>query len=396
MRLQTRFLHEMIIFAAMEGFRIPDIPIAWQLFIFSFFCLFVLIQIFYYLYLFRRLAYYVPPQKAASQEYPVSVIICAKDEAENIANNLPGVLVQQYKTTHEVIMVNDNSTDESKYLLEELQRMFKQLNTIPLKQEAIMIPGKKFPLSVGIKSAKHEVLLLTDADCLPASDLWIQKMQEGYNENIEIVLGYGAFKKKPGMLNKLIRFEGFHTAMQYFSYTLAGRAYMGVGRNLSYKRDLFIRSKGFSSIYQVPGGDDDLFINMVADEKNTAIIIDKDAFTITEPQTTWKAWRKQKFRHYTTSKYYKPEHKSWLGLYSLSHSMMYVMLLVSAVMFNWWLTLSVMALKYLIQGIIMNRCMKKLNEGDLVPYFIFLDIWMFFYHLLFVPALWRRPAKTWK
>lgn len=338
----------------------------------------------------------MPPQKAASQEYPVSVIICAKDEAENIANNLPGVLVQQYKTTHEVILVNDNSTDESKYLLEELQRMFKQLNTIPLKQEAIMIPGKKFPLSVGIKSAKHEVLLLTDADCLPASDLWIQKMQEGYNENIEIVLGYGAFKKKPGMLNKLIRFEGFHTAMQYFSYTLAGRAYMGVGRNLSYKRDLFIRSKGFSSIYQVPGGDDDLFINMVADEKNTAIIIDKDAFTITEPQTTWKAWRKQKFRHYTTSKYYKPEHKSWLGLYSLSHSMMYVMLLVSAVMFNWWLTLSVMALKYLIQGIIMNRCMKKLNEGDLVPYFIFLDIWMFFYHLLFVPALWRRPAKTWK
>ena len=134
-----------------------------------------LIQIYYYLFLFNKLANYKEPQKEASQEYPVSVIICAKNEAENLVKNLPGILVQDYKTTHEIMIVNDNSTDESKYILEEFQRTFKNLTVIALKQEAKGIPGKKFPLSVGIKSSKHEIVLLTDADCIPASEHWLKK-----------------------------------------------------------------------------------------------------------------------------------------------------------------------------------------------------------------------------
>jgi hypothetical protein len=108
-------------------------------------------------------------------------------------------------------------------------------------------------------------------------------MQDAYNDGIEVVLGYGAYKKYPGMLNKFIRFETFHTALQYFSYALAGKPYMGVGRNLSYRKDIFVRNKGFSSINQIPSGDDDLFINMVATKENTAVVIDKDAHTLSEP-----------------------------------------------------------------------------------------------------------------
>ena len=126
-------------------------------------------------------------------------------------------------------------------------------------------------------------------------------MQDGYNGEKEIVLGYGAYHKCPGMLNKLIRFETFHTALQYLSYALAGVPYMGVGRNLSYKKDLFIRNKGFSSINHIPSGDDDLFINKVATNKNVAVIIDPDAVTRSVPKTTWSAWLKQKSRHYTTA-----------------------------------------------------------------------------------------------
>jgi cellulose synthase/poly-beta-1,6-N-acetylglucosamine synthase-like glycosyltransferase len=144
----------------------------WQLVFFSF-CLITLIQLFYYSFFFFRLAFYKPKLKASSQTQPVSVIICARDEAANLAKNLPGSLVQQYRTTHEVIVVNDNSFDDSKYLLEEFQKTFKQLHVVELKQEAKFIPGKKFPLSVGIKTAKYEVVLLTDADCVPASEFWI-------------------------------------------------------------------------------------------------------------------------------------------------------------------------------------------------------------------------------
>ena len=190
---------------------------------------------------FRRLAFYQPENKDITRENAVSIIVCARDEAENLANNLPGVLVQTYRSTHEVVMVNDNSQDETRYLLEGLHKQFRQLNNVELKQEAKLIPGKKFPLSVGVKSAKYEILLLTDADCVPASEFWLQKMQDAYSEGIEIVLGYGAYIKEKGLLNILIRFETFHTALQYLSFALAGLPYMGVGRNLSYKKQVFFR-----------------------------------------------------------------------------------------------------------------------------------------------------------
>lgn len=355
----------------------------------------VAIQLFYYLYYFRRLAFYKTPVKAASQEYPVTVIVCARDEAHNLVKNLPGILVQEYKTTHEIIVVNDNSTDDSKFLLDEFHKSFKNLNHLHLTQEAKMIPGKKFPLSMGIKTAKYEVVLLTDADCVPASEFWIQKMQDGFDKGIDIVLGYGAYYKRPGLLNKLIRFETFHSALQYLSYALAGSTYMGVGRNLSYKKDLFFRNKGFSSLNHIPSGDDDLFINMVAKKDNTAIVIDKDAHTMSEPETNWNSWLGQKYRHYTTAKYYKPKHKFLLGLYSLTHMGVYVLLIPAMIFFSWWIALSIFALKWIVQGFVMYKSMKKLNEGDLWPMFIVFDIWMFFYYLLFVPALWKKPAKTW-
>ena len=353
------------------------------------------IQLFYYLYFFSKLAFHKIAAKISSQEYPVSVIVCARDEAGNLARNLPGTLVQEYSTTHEIIVVNDNSTDDSKYLLEEFQRTFKNLNVVPLTQEALMIPGKKFPLSVGIKSAKYETLLLTDADCMPASENWIKKMQDGYRDGIDIVLGYGAYHKHPGILNKLIRFETFHSALQYLSYSLAGMPYMGVGRNLSYKKDLFFRNKGFSSINHIPSGDDDLFINKVATKTNTTIVTNKEAHTLSEPEKTWSSWMKQKGRHYTTAKYYKPKHKILLGLYSATQSLFFPLAIITAIFYNWQTALAIYLFRLLIIAIVWKKTMDKLNERDLWPWFIFLDIWLFIYNLLFVPALWKKPKKTW-
>jgi len=353
-------------------------------------------QLFYYLFFFLRLAIYKKPHKKDHVEHPISVVICARDEAENLANNLPGVLVQEYSTTHEVVLVNDNSEDETKYLLEEFKKSFKNLNPVLLSQEAKMINGKKFPLSIGIKSAKNETLLLTDADCVPASEHWMRLMQDGYVEGIEIVLGYGAYRKKPGILNKLIRFETFQTALQYFSYALAGLPYMGVGRNLSYKKEVFMRNKGFSSINQMPSGDDDLFINQVANKKNTAIVIDHDAHTISEPKTNLHDWMNQKYRHYTTSKYYKTLHAGLLGTYAISQFLFYPVLIAALMVSNEYTLLgSLWASRLLIQGTILRSTMKKLNELDLWPWFILFDMWSIFYYLFTLPSVWKAPQKNW-
>lgn len=369
-------------------------PIVWDI-VFYTFCAVIAIQLFYYLFFFLRLAVYKTPQKNNSVQYPVSVIVCARDEANNLAHNLPGVLVQDYKTTHEIVVVNDNSEDDSKYLIDEFKKSFKNLNHIELSQEAKLITGKKFPLSIGIKSAKHEIVLLTDADCVPASENWMFKMQDAYNETVEVVLGYGAYKKKSGILNKLIRFETFHTALQYFSYALAGIPYMGVGRNLSYKKNVFLRNKGFSSINMIPSGDDDLFINQVAHKKNTAIVIDPEAHTLSEPKSSWTEWMNQKYRHYTTAKFYKPIHKFLLGLYSFSLFWVYPLLVVSMVFFNWWIALSVFAVRLIVQSIVYFKSMKKLNEADLWPWFILFDLWMPLYYLFTIPAIWKSPKRTW-
>ncbi|HYM93208.1 MAG TPA: glycosyltransferase [Chitinophagaceae bacterium] len=370
-------------------------PITRGEFIFYFFSIVTLVQVFYYLWFFIRIAFYRIKIKSQTQQHPVSVIICARDEDEKLARNLPGVLVQAYPSTFEVVVVNDNSVDDSKYILQELKKTFKSLNVVELTQEAKLISGKKYPLSVGIREAKHEILLLTDADCIPASEHWIEKMQNGYDEDTEVVLGYGAYHKAKGILNKFIRFETFHTALQYLSYSLAGIPYMGVGRNLSYKKSLFIRNKGFSSINNIPSGDDDLFINQVATKRNTAVLIDPEAITRSVPKTTWSGWLRQKARHYTTARYYKPKHKFLLGLYFITQFAFYPLFVMSILWYDWQLTLEVFGVRFLIQAFVFYKAMKKMDEKDLWLWFPFLDIWMFFYYIIFAPALWRKPRNTW-
>jgi glycosyltransferase involved in cell wall biosynthesis len=363
--------------------------------IFYLFAFAALVQLFYYGWFFRRLAFFKTKSKTQSQQHPVSVVICARDEDENIARNLPGVLVQKYSSTHEVVVVNDNSVDDSKYILQELKKTFKFLNVIELTHEARLIRGKKYPLSIGIKEAKHEIVLLTDADCVPSSEYWLQKMQDGYYNGVEVVLGYGGYHKLPGLLNKLIRFETFHSALQYLSFAIAGFPYMGVGRNLSYKKEIFFRNKGFASINRIPSGDDDLFINKVATKNNTAVVLEPEAITLSNPKKTFTGWMKQKNRHYTTARYYKPKHKLLLGIYTATQFIFYPLLIASALLSDWRIVVGILGVKLLVQGIIYFKAMKRMNESDLWPLFILLDIWMFFYYIIFAPSLWKKAGKAW-
>ena len=367
----------------------------WLELFFIVFCLITLVQLFYYGWFFRRLAFYSPPEKDSSQQHPVSVIICARDEAARLVTHLPGALVQRYPSTHEVIVVNHNSQDDTRFLLDEFKKTFKGLHIVNLEHDAIGIPGKKYPLSMGIKEALYEIVLLTDADCVPATEFWIQKMQDAYHPGVDVVLGYSPYRKDAGMLNKVIRFDTFHTALQYFSFALAGVPYMGVGRNLSYKREIFFRNKGFSALNHVPGGDDDLFINKVATKTNTAIVIDPDTYTLSEAKKTFGEWFRQKSRHYTTAKYYKPLHKLLLGGYSASLFLFYPLLFAS-LFFSWKFALAIFAARFLFQAFIFNRSMRALGEEDLFPLWWLLDIWMFFYYLIFASTLWKKPRKDWK
>ncbi|HET7897667.1 MAG TPA: glycosyltransferase family 2 protein, partial [Flavisolibacter sp.] len=203
------------------------------------------------------------------------------------------------------------------------------------------------------------------------------------------------YQKRPGFLNKAIRFETFHTALQYMGYALAGKPYMGVGRNLAYRRSLFFRNKGFSSINHIPSGDDDLFINQVANKENTAVVIDPEAFTISTPKTTWKDWMRQKGRHYSTGKFYRKSHQFLLGLYTASFFAFYPLLVLSLIFFDWRFALIPFGVRLIAQAIIWKKAMQQFGEEDLFPLFIFWDIWLFFYYIIFARSVYKKPRRTW-
>lgn len=271
-----------------------------------------IIQMSYHWFLFRRLAFHKKEKKESRYE-PVSVIVCAKDSYEYLIDLIPAVLSQDYPE-YELVIVNDCSQDETEEYLKDLARNNPKINLVNLTQNLNFFHGKKFPLSMGIKSAKYDLLLLTDADCVPNTNQWIKEMVASYEKDTEIVVGYGPYYERKGLLNKLIRFDTLYIAMQYLSLALAKKPYMGVGRNLSYRKSTFLKNKGFTSHYNIPSGDDDLFISQVANKKNTAVCIDAVNRVESEPKRTWATWIRQKRRHYSTGTKYKSNTNRILGI----------------------------------------------------------------------------------
>jgi glycosyltransferase involved in cell wall biosynthesis len=367
--------------------------------VFGFMCT---IQLFYYLFFFLRLVIHKNKKNELNSTTPFSIIICAKNEETNIQANIESWMTQDYHDVHgnpmfEVLLIDDNSEDGSHFMYQEIGKKYPSLRIVTLRQEAKGIRGKKFPLSMGIKEAKNEHVLLTDADCAPASNKWLQEVANTYQkQGTEIVLGYGAYKKYTGFLNKWIRWETAMAAMQYLSYALAKTPYMGVGRNLSYKKELFIINKGFSSHTHLLSGDDDLFINQVATAKNTRININPNAFTFSEPKKTFETWIFQKKRHLSTGKYYKGKHKFLLGLFSASHFLFFCAF-VWALFFPkmYVITGSIFLLRWIVQYIIYAICFKKLGEYDLIPTIWLFDIYTLFYNLRMFPALFKNN-KQWR
>jgi glycosyltransferase involved in cell wall biosynthesis len=368
------------------------------------FVAFAIIQLFYTLWFFIRLCFYKRKADVITENLPpVSLIVCARNEENNLRQFLHTWATQDYKTAdgsfnYELILVDDNSEDGSAFFYNEIKEKYSQhLRIVQLKQEAKGIKGKKFPLSIGIKEAKHEIVLLTDADCMPATKNWIAQMMQGHmNASKSIVLGLGKYAKHDNFLNKWIRWETIHTAIQYFTYALAGKPYMGVGRNLSYNKQLFFSNKGFSSHSQLISGDDDLFINQVATAKNTAIEISPDAFTISEPKTTYSAWWFQKSRHMGTARLYKPEHRMLLGLYSFTHTMFWLTFIPALFCFKLLpVTIGIFLFRLIVHWIVMGINAFKLQEPDLIGFVPIFDMLTVYYNLKLFPQIFNSK-DSWK
>ncbi len=343
----------------------------------------LLTQLVYYWLIFSRLAFYNASKRPVNEnKEPVSVIICAKNEYHNLVRFLPKILEQDYPE-FEVVVINDASDDDTFYLLRELTDKYPRLKLVNIAQNLNFFKGKKFALSIGIKSAKYDLVLLADADCYPSGPDWIDSMHSVFTGKTDIVLGYGAYTPQPGLLNLLIRFDTLMVAVQYMSLALAGMPYMGVGRNLAYRKSLFFDIGGFVSHYKISSGDDDLFINQVARGSNTRIQPLEVAHTFSRSKQTLASWFRQKKRHLTTGRFYRTSHKIVLGLYSLSQMVFYGLIIALAIVgVDWMLLAGIFGLRLFSQLIIVKKCMIRLNEKHFFLLSPLFEIWLIFVNLV--------------
>jgi poly-beta-1,6-N-acetyl-D-glucosamine synthase len=355
------------------------------------------VQLFYYLWFY--LAVYLKKEEPRKlSEKPVSVIICARNEAENLKNFLPFVLEQDYPD-YEIIVVNDCSEDNTYEILGNFLPRYSHLRISNVNKDPKFTHNKKFAQFIGIKAARNEILVFTDADCKPESPQWLNGIASHFDEKTDFVLGYGGYMNKTGFLNKYIRYDCMIIAMQYLGMAIRGVPYMGVGRNLAYRRSLFFENKGFGAFNHVISGDDDLFVNSNSNRFNTAVEFNQKTQTRSVPCSSFRDWTFQKKRHLTTAPYYKFRDKFLLTTEPASRIIFYSTFIILLLLpFLWQYALMIFGLRLITQIMVVSLVQKKLNEPGMAGYSIFFDIFSPLINgSLFLTNTLKRPGKyQWK
>ncbi|WP_417886380.1 glycosyltransferase [Zunongwangia sp.] len=363
--------------------------------LFALFICFAIINIGYFLAFFSFSQ--AKPKAVTPTRKPVSVIICAKNEAENLKNFLPSILEQDYPE-FEIILINDASVDETLDVIEKFQSIDPRIKIVNVENNERFWANKKYALTLGIKKARNEYLIFTDADCAPQSKNWLTNISASFSNDKKIVLGYGGyFKNKKSFINKLIRFETLLTAIQYFSYAKLGNPYMGVGRNLAYTAKRFYEVNGFASHLKIRSGDDDLFVSEAATKQNIAICDNPASITRSIPKPSFSTWIAQKRRHTSVAKYYKKKNQFLLGLFYSSRLFFWILLIALLVLqIHWEFVLLVLGFTWIIEAIVYFSAAKKLDEKDIAwvfpvlePILLILQLGIFFANLISKPTHWK-------
>lgn len=358
--------------------------------ILSIFGLMLVIQLAYHWLVFSKVAFYKKKRRAKTDDEleAVSIVVWTRDCYEYLMELLPILLNQDYPD-FEIVVVNDCSEDGTEDYLKDLERIEPRIKPVYLRQQLNFFNGKKFPLSMGIKSAKNDLLVFTDVNCRPDTDKWLRSVVDCYKRNTEVAIGYCPVINKKGLLNRIIRFDGLQQGLLYLSSALNGHPYMGTGKNLSYRKELFYRNKGFTSHYTTSVGDDDLFISQVANQKNTEVLIDAENAIRSIPTERFNIWMHQKSSRYSTIPQYGINARITQGIFLWSQFFFYAsfiallclppafLLSIGAVYYIPTLVI-LFLLRYGTQLFIYHKASKRLGERGLLPGLFAFDLLLTF------------------
>ena len=343
----------------------------------------LLLQLIYIWVVFGKTAFYKKKKQSDGKREPVSVIVCSRDSLHYLTEQIPALINQDYPD-YEIVIVNNCSTDETQMFLDDLERIEPRVKVVQLRQQLNFFHGKKFPLSMGIKSAQNDLLVFTDPECVPDGSGWLSSVVDSYEKNTEIAIGYCYRKPKKGLADKLMRFVELIDGLNYMSFALMGHPYTADGKCLSYRKTLFYKVKGFTSHYTVSAGDDSLFVNDNAKKGNTSVVIDPDNAIASEP-INFSTWLLQKSFKSSAISHYGFLTKLLLSVYPLTQVLFYasfIALLCLKPSFEVGalpvLYIPILAVLFLLrfgsQTIVLQKASKQLKVQRLLPWFFLGDI----------------------
>ena len=305
------------------------------------------------------------PSVASDKLPPVSVVLTARNDAAWLKENLVYLLEQDYPN-FEVVVVDYLSHDDTQFVLKLLKDYYPHLKVVPFKEDVNLFQGKKYPLSIGIKSAKNDILLLADPDCTPKNMQWLRGMVKGYaDKGTQIVLGFCGLKRTKTLLGVMQQYDNLSYSSHYLGSALIGHPYTGSGRNLSYRRSFFFKQGAFIRHYSVAGGSDDLFVYQNATGDNTAVCIDSDACLSTEPKKTFGQWHRQRLDRVSTRNWHSISSRlleDLLPLFNIAFYTMAVILLINGTL-PWMVVAGLVAIKWAWQMVSFAQLCKRFDGG---------------------------------
>lgn len=368
-----------IIFSYVESFSLIEwVLCASLLFFFT-------MQIYFYISLYRKPQAYEKKREVGTVDESVlpgiSIVITSKNDSVELERNIPYIMNQDYPN-FEVIVVNRGSTDDTDVVLKAAEQKYQQLYHTFIPEGADEINEKKLAITLGVKAAKNEIILFTESYCRPATTNWVREFGKEFLNGKDILLGYSrvVFNSKT-RLGNFIRYDNLIHHLKFLSLAIKGKPFMGIGRNMAYKKDLFFTNKGLSSVLSIDGGEDDLYINNISNKKNTGVVLSKDSIIETDSVDSYTTWRSIKSKYLYTKQFYKGPANFIFGLETFSKQLFYLLLLLaiaSSVYFSNFILLGfsllLFVLRFTTQLIILNKNSTHFDSKKYNINLLFFDI----------------------
>ena len=364
-------------------------------YLFYIFLVATLVQLLYHLFIFIRIWFYKESEHVNYK--PVSVIVSSKNQLDDLRSNLIYFLNQEYPE-FEVIVINDASSDGTEDYLEELQKKYDYLKVVTktIQENDRFNKGKKFGITLAIKSATHDNLLFSDADSYPSSNQWIKKMQTYFSSKNQIVLAHSRLEKRKGLLNRLLRYESLYEGLLSFSSALCGFPFLAQRRNIGYTRGLFFSINGFFSHLNLSRGEAMLFVDEASNSRNTAVCLSAEAMTLSNKQKSYLEWCYDKRSYFHLAKRLRFSSLMILGMNffsQLSFWMLIPVLLIYQI--NTQLVLLAFSLRFCMQFIVYCKMCKFTNEYSLLWFQPFYEISLMLINFILLLSTFIKKVHDW-